>query len=97
MSMFLIMYISIYLLMHAYAFYHAYSSLQYSRKIIVCTALFSLFMVLSPIIVRFAEKNGFEIGPRLLAYSGYTWMGILFLFVAVAGFYDFLLLGNGVC
>ena len=94
MNVFLIMYISIYLLMHAYVFYHTYRSFQYSKKIIAYTALFSLFMVLSPIIVRFAERNGFETGPRLLAYSGYTWMGVLFLFVAVAGFYDVFAIGK---
>lgn len=94
MSLFLVVYISTYLLMHAYAFYHAYRSLQYSRNIIVLTALFSLFMVLSPIIVRLAERNGFETAPRLLAYTGYTWMGILFLFIAVAVFFDVCAIGK---
>ncbi len=88
MTLFLILYISIYLLMHAYAFYHAYRSLAYGGKTIFLTALFSVFMVLSPIIVRLAERNGFETGPRLLAYAGFTWMGILFLFIAVAAIYD---------
>lgn len=94
MTVFLILYISIYLLMHAYAFYHARLSLQYGRKTIAFTVLFSLFMVASPIIVRLAERNGFETGARLLAYAGYTWMGILFLFVAVACFYDVFAVGK---
>lgn len=94
MTVFLILYISIYLLMHAYAFYHAYRSLQFGRKTIALAALFSLFMVVSPILVRLAERNGFETGPRILAYVGYTWMGLLLLFVAVAFFYDVFALGK---
>jgi predicted MPP superfamily phosphohydrolase len=94
MATFLVLYISIYLLMHAYAFYHVCRSLQCGRKIIYITALFSVFMVLSPIIVRLAERNGFETGPRLLAYAGFTWMGILFLFIAIAGLYDVIAVGK---
>jgi predicted MPP superfamily phosphohydrolase len=68
--------------------------LQYGRKTIALTALFSVFMVVSPIIVRLAERNGYDIGPRLLAYGGYTWMGILLLFVSVAVFYDIFAIGK---
>ncbi len=88
MPLFLVLYISIYLLMHGYAFYHVHRSLQSSRAVIGLLAVFSLFMVLSPIIVRVAERNGFETGPRMLAYAGYSWMGILFLFIMVAAFFD---------
>ena len=94
MILFLIVYISVYLLMHAYVFYHAYLSLQYGRKTIAITAVFSLFMVLSPIIVRLAERNGLETVPRVLAYTGYTWMGLLFLFIAVAAFFDVCAVGK---
>jgi len=94
MSKFLLLYFSVYLLMHVYAFFHAYRSLGYGRKMVAGTALFSVFMVLSPIIVRVAENDGFETGPRLLAYIGYTWMGLLFLFIAVAVFYDVFAVGK---
>ncbi|MCL7487131.1 MAG: metallophosphoesterase [Desulfobulbaceae bacterium] len=94
MTLFLALYISIYLLMHLYAFYHAFLSLQYGRKTIVFTALFSVFMTASPIIVRLAEEQGLETGPRILAYAGFTWMGILLLFVAVAAFYDVCAMGK---
>ena len=39
-------------------------------------------MVFAPVIVRILEKHGFESMARLLAYLGYTWMGLLFLFVS---------------
>jgi len=94
MSTFLILYISIYLLMHAYVFYHAWRSVQYGKKTVAATVLFSVFMVFSPILVRVMERNGLEAWPRFLAYSGYTWMGILFLFLAVALVYDVSALGK---
>ena len=43
-----------------------------------------LVMTISPIIVRFAEKAGFELLARLMSYAGYFWMGIIFLFVCFA-------------
>lgn len=88
MTFFLILYISVYLLMHGYAFSHALRAVQGGRKAIAGATLFSLFMVLSPIIIRLAERNGYETAPRLLAYAGYTWMGLLFLFIALAFFCD---------
>ena len=39
-------------------------------------------MVFAPVIVRILEKHGFEFVARSLAYLGYTWMGLLFLFVS---------------
>ena len=89
MTLFLVLYISTYLLMHAYGFYHVFRSLQFGRRFMIPAGLFSIFMVLSPIIVRVAERNGLEMVPRMLAYGGYSWMGILFLFIIVAAFFDF--------
>jgi predicted MPP superfamily phosphohydrolase len=46
--------------------------------------IFLATMVFAPVIVHFAEKNGFELFARFMAYIGYTWMGLLFIFVSVA-------------
>ena len=39
-------------------------------------------MVFAPVLVRILEKHGFEFTARLMAYLGYSWMGLLFLFVS---------------
>lgn len=44
-------------------------------------ALFMLFMIFSPVLVRLWEGLGHEAIARAIAYGGYTWMGFLFLFV----------------
>lgn len=94
MSLFIVLYIATYLLMHGYVFYHVHNSLQSGKKAVAFSVLFSVFMVVSPIIVRLAERSGFETGPRVLSYIGYSWMGILFLFIAVAFFFDFFAVGK---
>ena len=45
---------------------------------------FMIFMVLSPVIVRVSERHEYELFARCVAYFGYTWMGLLFIFVSVA-------------
>ena len=42
------------------------------------------FMVFFPILVRVLERYGMESVLKVLAYAGYTWMGLLFLFVCAA-------------
>jgi uncharacterized protein len=54
---------------------------------IVCSLLLGLFllvMVLSPVLLRVLEKEGLELPARLMAYTGYLWMGFLFLFFSAA-------------
>jgi len=47
-----------------------------------------LFMVISPIVIRLSEKAGMELFARLASYLGYTWMGIIFLFVSCSILFD---------
>ena len=37
-------------------------------------------MVLAPIIVRVSERYGYEALARFMSYTGYLWMGVMFLF-----------------
>jgi hypothetical protein len=41
-------------------------------------------MVIAPVLVRVSERGGFETFARCLGYSGYVWMGLLFLFFCVS-------------
>lgn len=88
MLLFLTLYFSTYLLMHCYAYIHAWRSLRFDRKVMVPLAAWTILMILSPIIVRLAEREGYEAIPKLLAYVSYSWMGLLFIFLTVAFLYD---------
>ena len=41
-------------------------------------------MIVMPILVRVSERKGYEQLAMFLAYFGYTWMGIIFLFLAAS-------------
>ncbi|MGV1097875.1 metallophosphoesterase [Thiovibrio sp. JS02] len=53
-------------------------------------ALLCLPLVLSPMLVRFLERMGFEAIALPLAWGAYLWMGFFFLFVVNAAALDFL-------
>ena len=94
MLIFLLLYISVYLLMHGYAFVHARRVIKYGRGTMLCLGLLTAWMIASPILVRILERQGFEAAPRLLAYTGFTWMGLLMLFIVVAAVCDLASLGG---
>ena len=48
-----------------------------------------IIMVFVPLLVRFFERLGFEAVARFLAFIGYFWMGLLFLFVSASLIIDF--------
>ncbi|HEX5773546.1 MAG TPA: metallophosphoesterase, partial [Geomobilimonas sp.] len=47
-------------------------------------ALFLAGMVIAPLLVRSIERQGLETAARFIAYAGYSWMGLLFLFFSAA-------------
>lgn len=84
MSIFLLIYFSIYGGLHIYSFLKVKRAWGFTMGTGVALSLFMFGMVMAPIIVRIAEKHGFELMARSIAYIGFTWMSILFLFVTAA-------------
>ncbi len=56
--------------------------MTWSPGITAGLAAFMALMVFAPVIIRISERYGLELVARSLAYIGYTWMGLLFLFVS---------------
>ena len=54
----------------------------------IALAVFLIIMILAPVGVRLLEREGFESLARLLAYIGYAWMGLVFLFVSISLVFD---------
>ena len=88
MILFLIFYLSIYGAVHYYAFRKVRTTFLLKKKVAIPIILFMLAMVLAPIIVRIAERVGFEIGAGFWAYLSFTWMGLLFLYVTTSACID---------
>jgi len=98
MILFLFTFFLVYGSLHLYVFLKLRAAFTIGMQTTVFLALFMVLMILSPIIVRYAEKYGFEFFARGFAYIGFTWMGILVLFIAaslVIDFYRFILFVSG--
>ncbi len=80
MSLFLLTFLSIYGAIHLYLFIKARTALTPGLGVSVLMALFLVAMIVAPIGVRLLERQGLHLVSRLLAYIGYTWMGLLFFF-----------------
>jgi hypothetical protein len=87
--LFLLVFFTIYGSAHIYVFtrikaaFPLMSAIQQAALI-----LLMLFMILAPILVRVSERSGYESAACLLAYIGYLWMGVLFLFFVMSIFLD---------
>lgn len=88
MFIFLTVFLTLYGLMHFYAFWKAGRAFGFHKGVFIHLGLFMGFMMVCPILVRVCERNGMESLARMLACTGYTWMGFLFLFVAAAAMLD---------
>jgi len=88
MIIFLTVFMTLYGSLHFYALLKTGRAFGFHKGLILPLALFMVFMVICPILVRALERQGMESPARVLAYAGYTWMGFLFLFVAAAAVLD---------
>ncbi len=88
MIRFLLLYLSVYPLVHYYAFRKFRASFLPGRKAKLGIILFMAVMIAAPIMVRLAETAGIATGARFWAYASFSWMGLLFLFVSLAAAVD---------
>jgi predicted MPP superfamily phosphohydrolase len=86
--LFISTFMTLYSAVHFYAFMKAKKALALSTGPGAALIFFMLIMVFSPAIVWVSEDLGFEKSARALAYIGYTWMGLLFLFTCASLFLD---------
>jgi hypothetical protein len=88
MLRFLLLYLSIYPLVHYYAFRKIRAAFLPGRKAKTGMALFMAAMIAAPLVVRLAERAGIATGARFWAYVSFSWMGLLFLFFSLAAVVD---------
>jgi len=90
MIMFLLIFLLVYGSLHLYIFLKAKAALGFGMGTGIFVVLFLLLMVFAPILTRVFERPGTESVARVLAYIGYTWMGILALFFCISILIDLL-------
>ncbi|OPY80901.1 MAG: putative metallophosphoesterase [Syntrophorhabdus sp. PtaU1.Bin058] len=84
MTLFLITFLFLYSTLHFYIFV----KLQYAFHLRfvpnIFIVIFMAMMTFAPFVVRLAERVGHESLARFMAYAGYTWMGVIFLFFSLS-------------
>lgn len=88
MELFLSVFFLIYTSAHLYVFLKARAALGFGISAGIPLAVFMLIMSVAPLLVFFSEKYHQDLMARLMSYIGYTWMGVLFLFVCIGGVVD---------
>ena len=88
MLIFLLVFVSIYSGLHLYGLIKVRQAQALDTLGIISLIIFMAIMIFAPIGVRLLESAGFEKTARMLAYIGYTWMGLLFLFISAAFAFD---------
>jgi len=79
--LFLLIFTSLYGSLHLYGFLKVKRALLFGTPFQAALIVFMVIMVFTPVIVRICERAGLEYVAGLLAYAGYLWMGLLFVFV----------------
>lgn len=88
MSLFLIVFFSLYTVMHLYAFLRAKAAFAFGMGTTVSLLVFMAVMIIAPVLVRVAEKHGLDTVARSLSYIGYIWLGVIFLFCSASAVTD---------
>ena len=86
--LFIAVYLSIYGGTHVYGFIKVKQGLAFEFWPGLLLVVFMTIMVAAPIMVRIAEKFGHNHIAHILAIIGFTWMGLLFVFVSALFFFD---------
>jgi len=84
MRIFFIIVFLIYGLVHLYAFLRAKAALSFKRSTGLSLALFMVIMTFAPFLVRISENAGLDSLAVFVSYTGYVWMGLLFLFFSTS-------------
>ena len=79
--MFFVVFFGLYSCFHLFALIKLKRALHPNLAVTVAITAFMALMVAAPALVRILERQQWETGARMLAYVGYLWMGLLFLFV----------------
>lgn len=80
--MFFIIFFGLYSSLHLFALLKLRKALNPNLAAMIAIVAFMVLMIAAPVLVRIFERHQWDAGARMLAYVGYLWMGLLFLFVS---------------
>ena len=89
MIIFLLSFFLIYGGIHLLFYFRLKAAFQLTPWVHAAVVVSLLLLLISPILVRLSEREGYEGVACFLSYLGYSWMGVVFLFFAVSLCLDF--------
>ena len=89
MILFLLSFFLLYGGIHVFFYIRLKAAFQLTPWVHATVVLSLLLLLLSPLLVRLSEHQGYEGAVCFLSYLGYSWMGVVFLFFAVSLCLDF--------
>ncbi len=81
-NLFLLTFFLLYGSLHAYFFLKVRAAFAPGPAVQAALAALLFFGLIAPIVVRAAERFGLELLVKVVAWTGYIWMAVLFLFFA---------------
>lgn len=93
MVIFLTTFIFLYSLLHSYLFIRTRTALSLGPAATAFLVVFMVMMITAPMLIRLSENIGLYTLARLLSFVGYTWLGLLFLWVCSTVILDVYRLG----
>lgn len=82
--MFFILFLSIYTLFHLWLLYWLHMAFPTLPGGVIPPLIFLILMIAAPFLTRYLEHSGRITAATVMAYTGYTWMGFIFLFVSTS-------------
>lgn len=79
MVWFLLTFLCLYGAMHALVYWGLMPLLAGNRNLIIASRAWMGLMLVAPIMVRLFDRHGFPAIARYMAWTGYSWMGLLFI------------------
>ncbi len=89
MILFLLSFFLLYGGIHVYFYVRLKAAFQLTPWVHAAVAASLLILLISPILVRLSEREGYEGAACFLSYLGYSWMGVVFLFFVTSICLDF--------
>jgi len=89
MILFLLSFFLLYGGIHLFFYVRLKAAFPMTPWVHAAVAVSLLFLLISPILVRLSEREGYEGAACFLSYLGYSWMGVVFLFFVVSLCLDF--------
>ncbi|MFA5181520.1 MAG: metallophosphoesterase [Syntrophales bacterium] len=89
MILFLLSFFLLYGGIHLFFYIRLKAAFQRTPGVHAAVVVFLLVLLISPILVRLFERQGYEGAACFLSYLGYSWMGVVFLFFVASLCLDF--------